>query len=61
MKASDIKAMSQDELAKKLAEKQKELFELRFKASTKQLKNPNQIPQAKKDIARLKTESRQRK
>lgn len=60
MKASEIKTLSQDELSKKLVEKQKELFELRFKASTKQLKNPCQIPQAKKDIARLKTEERQR-
>jgi len=60
MKPSEIKSLSQDELAKKLTEKQKELFELRFKASTKQLKNPCQIPQVKKDIARLKTEERQR-
>lgn len=60
MKASDIKALSQDELPKKLDEKQKEMFELRIKASTKQLKNHRQIPWVKKDIARLKTETRQR-
>jgi large subunit ribosomal protein L29 len=60
LKASEIKSLSQDELPKKLAEKQKELFELRLKASTKQLKNHRQIPWVKKDIARLKTESRQR-
>jgi len=60
MRASEIKTLSQDELAKKLNEKHKELFELRFKASTKQLKNPRQIPQVKKDIARLKTEERGR-
>ena len=60
MKASEIKALSPEELPKKLTEKQKELFELRFKASTKQLKNPCQISRIKKDIARLKTEERQR-
>lgn len=60
MKASEVKALSQEELPKKLVEKQKELFELRFKSSTKQLKNHREIPQVKKDIARLKTEERQR-
>ena len=60
MKASEIKALSQEELPKKLDEKQKELFELRFKATTKQLKNHRQIPGIKKDIARIKTESQQR-
>ena len=60
MKANEVKALSHSELPKKLTEKQKELFELRFKASTKQLKNHRQIPQVKKDIARLKTEERQR-
>ena len=60
MKASEIKSLNQDELPKKLTEKQKELFEVRLKASTKQLKNHRQIPWIKKDIARLKTESRQR-
>ena len=58
MKTNEIKALSQEELTKRIAEKQKELFELRFKASTKQLKNHRQIPQVKKDIARLKTEER---
>jgi len=60
LKASEIKSLSQDELPKKLTERQKELFELRLKASTRQLKNHRQIPQAKKDIARLKGESRRR-
>jgi len=60
LKANEIKALSQNELPKKLTEKQKELFELRFKASTKQLKNHRQIPQVRKDIARIKTEERQR-
>jgi len=60
MKANEVKALSRDELPKRLDEKQRELFELRFKASTKQLKNPCELSQVKKDIARLKTEERQR-
>jgi large subunit ribosomal protein L29 len=61
LKASEIQSLSETELEKKLIEKHKDLFELRFKAHTRQLKNHRQIPQAKKDIARLKTEIRRRK
>lgn len=60
MKTSDIQSLSDQELAKKLDEKHRELFDLRFKASTKQLKNHRQIPPVKKDIARLNTVKRQR-
>jgi len=52
--------MGKDELAKQLADKQQSLFDLRFKAATKQIKNHREIPALKKDIARLKTVSRQR-
>ena len=60
MKAKDIQAMGKEELQKQLADKQKALFDLRFKAVTKQLKNHREIPATKKDVARLKTVSRQR-
>jgi large subunit ribosomal protein L29 len=59
LKAKEIRELQAGELAKKLNEKQKELLDLRFKAATKQLKNNRQLPQIKKDIARLKTVSRQ--
>lgn len=52
--------MSDQELATKLDEKHRELFDLRFKAATRQLKNHRQIPQIRKDIARLETIKRQR-
>jgi large subunit ribosomal protein L29 len=52
--------MSDQELATKLDEKHRELFDLRFKAATRQLKNHRQIPQIRKDIARLETFKRQR-
>ena len=60
MKYADIKAMNNDELDSKMLETSKELMDLRFKASTKQIKNHREIPQLKKDIARMKTEKRQR-
>ena len=60
MKYADIKAMSVDELDAKILETSKELMDLRFKASTKQIKNHREIPEKKKDIARMKTEKRQR-
>ena len=60
MKYADIKAMSSEELDSKMIETSKDLMELRFKASTKQIKNHREIPALKKDIARLKTEKRQR-
>ncbi len=59
LKAKDIKEMAPAELDKKISEKHQELLQLRFKAVTKQLKNHRQIPQTKKDIARLKTAKRQ--
>jgi large subunit ribosomal protein L29 len=59
LKAKEIRDLQAGELAKKLNEKQRELLDLRFKAATKQIKNTRQLPQIKKDIARLKTVSRQ--
>jgi large subunit ribosomal protein L29 len=59
LKTSEIKAMGADEIKKQLDAKQKELFELRLKAVSKQLKNHREIPARRKDIARLKTAQRQ--
>ena len=60
MKAKDVKALSDGELDKQLDEKGRGLMELRFKAATRQIKNHREIPAARKDIARIKTEKRQR-
>ena len=60
MKAKEVKALSDEELKKQLDEAHKEYFELRFSASTKQLKNHREIPKVRKTIARIKTEIRQR-
>ena len=59
MKAKDqrdkFRAMSEQELTKKIAALKEELFNLRFQHATKQLENPLRISQTKKDIAMAKT------
>jgi large subunit ribosomal protein L29 len=61
MKIEEIKALSLEELAKRLEDSQKELMDLRFKAATRQLANHRQIPKLKKTIARLNTVATEKK
>lgn len=60
MKTKEIRALGDEDLKKQLEEAHKKLFELRFSAATKQLKNHRELPMLKKDIARLKTIARER-
>lgn len=55
MKVDQIRALSNEELLKKLEEAHEELFNLRFQLSTRQLVNHREIPRVKKKIARMKT------
>ena len=55
MKVEEIRALGTEELAKQLEEAHQELFNLRFRLSTKQLVNHREIPRVKKKIARLET------
>ena len=55
MKYTEIKDKSASELATLLKEKKVLLFTLRQKLRTMQLTNPNEIREAKKDIARINT------
>lgn len=55
MKATEVRAMSVEDLEKKLADLKKDLFNLRLQNATNQLENPNRINDVKKDIARVKT------
>ena len=59
MKASEIKALSADQRAKKLAELKEELFNLHLQQAINQLDNPMRIKAVKKDIARIKTVERE--
>ena len=60
MKVEEILALSNEDMEKQLEETQKELFELRFRLSTKQLVNHREVRRVKKKIARLKTIIRER-
>ena len=60
MDTKDIRALDATELAAKLAELRKELFNLRFQHATAQLENTQRIPAVKKVIARIMTIQRQR-
>lgn len=60
MKASEIRALDNEELLKKLEEAREELFNLRFRLATRQLVNHREIPKVKKKIAGMKTILRER-
>ena len=60
MKASEIRALSNEELLSKLEEAHEELFNLRFRLATRQLGNHREIPNVKKRIARIKTVLKER-
>ncbi len=53
MKVSDLRALSDADLQKKLADSQQELFNLRFQLATRQLENVRRVREVRKDIARL--------
>ena len=61
MKAEEIRAFSREELAKQLEEAHRELFDLRFRAASKQLVNHREIPRMRRTIARMKTIIKERK
>ncbi len=60
MKPNELRALSDDELNKKLAEEREELFNLRFQISTAQLENPRRIRMVRRNIARIETVRRER-
>ena len=60
MKVSEVRAMSSEELTKQLKTANRELFDLRLKASTKQLVNHREIPRARRKIAIIQTIIRER-
>ena len=55
MKYIDLKDKSLDELNTMLQEKKVLIFKLRNKLKTMQLKNTNEIKEARRDVARIKT------
>ena len=55
MKISELRELTNEEIAKKLQDNQEELFNLRFQKSMNRLENGNKLKDVKKDIARMKT------
>ncbi len=60
MKAEDVRAKSDDELAEELLRLKKEAFNLRFQKATGQLENTAQVRHVRRDIARIKTIMREK-
>ncbi len=55
MKASDIRAKTQDQLKQDLLDLRKERFNFRFQKTGGQLENTGRVRLARRDIARIKT------
>jgi large subunit ribosomal protein L29 len=55
LRARDLRGMSDDQLQEALAERRRELFNLRFQSATGALENPARLKLAKREIARILT------
>ena len=53
MKASELRALSDADLEKRLQESHENLWTLRFQHSTRRLENVRRIREVRKDIARM--------
>jgi large subunit ribosomal protein L29 len=60
MRAHDIRALSNQELTQALEDAHRDLFNLRFRASTRQLADVSQVGKARHNLARIKTIIRER-
>jgi large subunit ribosomal protein L29 len=61
MKAAEVRSMSLDQIDDEVLKLKKERFNLRFQKATGQLENTSRVRQARRDIARLKTISAQKR
>ena len=55
MKKNEIKKLTKEEALKEFEKLKKDLFNIRFQKINGQIKNPAQINETKRNIARLKT------
>ena len=55
MKASDLRAMTDDELEEKLGESRQELFRIRFQSATGGLESSARLRKTRREIARILT------
>ena len=56
----DIRSLNNDQLAEELENTRREVFNLRFRAITRQLSNTNEVRVARKKVARVLTVMRER-
>ena len=61
MKASDVRAMTPDQIEDDVLKLKKEQFNLRFQKATGQLENTARVRVVRRDIARLKTIAAQKR
>ena len=60
MKIAEIRKLTTKDLNKKLEENKKELFNLKFAASTGNLEKPHKIKELRHEVAKIKTVIRER-
>ena len=60
MQVKEVRELNNEQLAEKLIELKKDLFNLRLQLATNQLDNPVKIRETKKAIARIQTVLRER-
>ncbi len=60
MDMTEIRAMTDDQIQSELDNSFREMMNIRFRLSTRQINNPQELRNAKKTIARIKTVMRQR-
>ena len=60
LRSDEIREMSDGDIHARIAELERERFNLKFEAATKPLENPLRLRTVRRDIARLKTILRER-
>lgn len=60
LKMNDIRKLTTEDLEKKVSENKKELFNLKFSASTGNLEKPHRIKELRREVAKIKTVIRER-
>ena len=61
MKASDVQALTDDQLQDELLSLKKEQFNLRFQSATGQIENTARIREVRRTVARIKTVQQERR
>ena len=59
MNAEELRELTAQELAERLAEAKAELFNLRFQLATNQMDNTSRLGEVRRDVARIKTVQRE--